>query len=358
MNTSDKDDKNMERALFGKIEPKELSELLANQEFRKRYFSLLSLKVELKSLDTNLTRNLLEAQTKSGPKVNYKTLMFPILAAAATLMIVFSIYRWKNTNLRDTQISVQKTIGLDTCLPKLADGYLQIDSKDTFCDNLLIANSKLFLRQFPNTALSIRMEKDEIHIEVVQGTVFLSTSEREASIRIFAKTGKLQGELLGTTVVLSSDGESEKIQLLEGKVSLTQEDLAQSNNQTPILLNSGHFTSIGQKTGFESEDPIEIQTISERDMQRLKTISDNMQKTLSAQSSDFRYSEAEMNLLLKNQKIAQWSKYPYLTFYRKDSTKIAGYATQEGNIYKVLLDDGSEIVLPKSKIARIEVSAE
>ncbi|MBM9502424.1 iron dicitrate transport regulator FecR [Leptospira sp. 201903071] len=342
----------MQKAIANEMTRTELAEFLSDQQSKKEFFALMKLKKDLGSIAANEP----SGSSESKKKINFK---FGFLAAASLFLIsALALYfRFFYEAAGKNDFEVAKAILTGSCEVQNFQQKITLRSgKDSFCDHQIQGEIGLTVRTFPDSEFQVHKNEDGILLELRSGIVIVTTKRKNSGIPIRAKVHSISSQLLGTTLVLFSDGnlENYKILVLEGSIRVP--DSRKGIDETFDVESGYSLFETNTKTGSETnaEKKIVTEKISPKDFKKYSDLSENSQKILQTEESkhDSRTVEYIKSSAPSDSII---SEEPTYKITLKNKTKYVGKIQENENSYILTDKEGVEVLIEKKDIIELEL---
>ncbi|XDD51189.1 iron dicitrate transport regulator FecR [Leptospira sp. WS92.C1] len=344
----------MTRAISNEMNRNELIEFLSDSETRKEFFSMMKLKNKIGNLQLspiaveNKTPNTENSEKRFSSRISRSA-----LAIAASLFLLSSLglyFRFYSSSFDRFQVENSVVTGLCK-MQTTTDRITFYSEKDSYCDYKIDGELGLILRMFPESEFSISGDGSAVNLNLNSGTVVFSTSKKNRFLPVRAKVKTIETELLGTTLILSSNQNSGsyKIGILEGAVKVIG-----TNTKNANIIQAGYSAVLEQKTGIQSvvSEP-EIVKIETKTLLRYRNISENSKMTL--EKKTVAHSSEEKTLLQKAEVLEKHSSEPVFKIRLKNGEKFVGQIQEQENVYLLIDQNGDTKEIPKKDILELEL---
>ncbi|MBM9577708.1 iron dicitrate transport regulator FecR [Leptospira sp. 201903070] len=340
----------MQKAIANEMTRLELAEFLSDHQTKKEFFALMKLKKDLGSIGAIEPSSSSEAKKR----VNFK---FGLLAAASLFLIsALALYfRFFYEAANANEFEVAKSIVTGTCeIQNFQQKVVLKSGKESFCDHQIQGEIGLIVRTFPESEFQIHKNEDGILLELRSGIVIVTTKRKNSAVSIRARVHSISSQLLGTTLVLFSEGNLDhyKILVLEGNIRVPD---SYGEAQKTFDVGSGYsIFEMDPKSKEDSSKKIVTEKINPKDLKKYSSLSDDSQKILQTEETkhDSRTVEyIKRELTSESNRIEE----PTYKITLKDKTKYVGKIQENENSYILTDKKGVEIRIDKKDIVELEL---
>ncbi|TGM52737.1 LIMLP_03685 family anti-sigma factor [Leptospira adleri] len=342
----------MQKALSNEMTRSELSEFLEDERSKKEFFALMKLKHKIGSIEENSSNERNNVEHPS-PKRGFD---FRIgLAAAASFFLISALALYfRFFNETKNEFEIVRSVITGTCEVQNAKENFQIRSKaDSFCDYKIEGELGLILRVLPNSEFHVFKKEDAFFLKLNSGIVIFTTQKKNPSAKIHAEVHKIRSELLGTTLALFSEENSEnyKILILEGGIRVKTSSSGQRKSQDVF---SGYSVFESENSADpKNESELKFEKTETKEQTRYFNLSENSKRLLN--DKDSKHDSETIEYIKKEIQVDSGFINPTYKITLKNRKSYIGTVEEKENSYILTDEKGDRIDIDKKEIIELEL---